>query len=61
MDKLDKDIKLEEEKLSEAAVPDEAMNQVAGGSSLVEFRRYARKEDKDAMVVRKTKAISTDH
>lgn len=29
MDKLDKDMKLEEDKLSEAAVPDEAMEQVA--------------------------------
>ena len=61
MDKLDKDIKLEEEKLSEAAVPDEAMNQVTGGSSLVDFRRYGRKEEKDAMVVRKTKAVIKDH
>ena len=60
MDNLDKDMKLDEDKLSEAAVPDEKLDQVAGGT-YEEFRRYGRKEDKDAKVVRKTKAIATDH
>ena len=30
MDKLDKDMKLEEDKLSEAAVPDEKLDEVGG-------------------------------
>ena len=33
MDKLDKDMKLEKDNLSEATVPDEALDQVAGGST----------------------------
>ena len=52
MDKLDKDMKLEKDNLSEATVPDEALDQVAGGSTYEEFRCYATKEDKNPEAVR---------
>lgn len=51
MKKSEKDLKLENDKLSEEAVPDEEMEQVAGGSSFEEFRRYSRKEDKVSAVI----------
>ncbi len=52
MDKLDKNMKIEKDNLSEATVPDEALDQVAGGSTYEEFRRYATKEDKSPEAVR---------
>ena len=52
MDKLDKDMKLEKDNLSEATVPDEALDQVAGGYTYEKFRSYATKEDKSPEAVR---------
>lgn len=60
MEKPDKDLKLENDKLSEAAVPDEAMEQVSGGSGFEEFRRYGRKEDKDSAILRVTRVRERD-
>ena len=55
MDKLDKDMKIEKDNLTEATVPDETLDQVAGGSTYEEFRRYATKEDNNPEAVRKVK------